>query len=103
MTNTLLASVTDVTDGMGAVSSSDRSFYPEYGLAGFKATTQDYSASIQELNPFGTGSLYYSPVTYLATQPNTYGIAAGQPTSVFAQSSGAGYGNYGNIVSFNSF
>lgn len=103
MTNTLLASVTGVSDGTAAVSSSDRDFYPEYGLAGFRATTQDYSPEIQGFNSIGGGSLIYDPSIYFSNQPNTYGVAAGQPTSVFAQSSGSAYGNYGNVVSFSSF
>lgn len=103
MTNTLLASVTDVTDGLGGVSAADRNFYPEYGLAGFRANTQNYSPEVSGFNTSGGMTHIYDPSIYFSTQPNSFGNTPGLSTSVFAQSLGAAYGNYRNVVSYNSF
>ena len=96
MTNTLLASVTDVNDGTGAVSSSDRNFYPEYGLAGFKANLVTYTPELQTFdttsslnNIFGQG---------------IFGGSLNYTSSPFIQTMGTSIiGNYGRVPSYNSF
>lgn len=104
MTNTLLASVTDVTDGMGAVSSADRSFYPEYGLTTFRALTAgNYSPEVAGFNTSGGMTHIYDPSIYYSTQPNSFGSTPGLPSLVFSQTSGAAYGNYNNTVAFKPY
>lgn len=100
MTNTLLASVTDVTDGTGAVSSADRSFYPEYGLASFRALTAgNYSPEVAGFTTSGSGTHIYSPIT----QYSSFGSTPALPSLVFSQTSGAAYGNYNNTVAFKPY
>lgn len=103
MTNTLLASITGVTDGITAISSSDRNFYPEYGLAGFRAVTQsNYGLDFTG----GTPNHLYNSEVYYSAMPGSFGrgITNGpfaSPVSVFSQPSGAAFGNYANVIAFN--
>lgn len=104
MTNTLLASVTDVTDGTAAVSSADRSFYPEYGLASFRALTSgNYSPEVAGFNTSDGMTHIYDPSLFFSTMPGSFGSTPGLPSYVFSQPSGSAYGNYGNTVAFKPY
>ena len=96
MTNPLLASVTGASDGVESVSSSDRNFYPEYGLTAFKANLVTYTPELQTFdtvsslnNIFGQG---------------IFGSSLNYTSSPFVQNMGTSIiGNYGRVPSYSSF
>ena len=100
MTNTLLASVTNVTDGTAAVSAADRNFYPEYGITQFKTTSiGNYAPYSGDLSLHDVGESLFSSGSMPGSIGQTmFNGGISSPTSVFAQPSGSAFGNYSNTV-----